>query len=184
MTDRPPPEVVPPDTFQAEIESLLDAAVARIAAFLGPVQSVAVGWATVELDRAEADLRGVAGVQGAPGSQAFEPAVAMPDDELLGARCRLLAAIPAGPPVVLLEPFTESRLAASLARFGEGPVALYLRIPARALARFRVVAPASGIHCSRPTPGPFGTAVLVVESPPWGPHLLVTEAAAAGTIER
>jgi hypothetical protein len=114
----------------------------------------------------------------------FESSVDVADDELLGARCRLIAPAPPTPPIVLLEPSTEGRLAASLARFGEGPVALYLRVPARALARFRVVAPASGVHCSRPAVGPFGTAVLVLEGPSSGPHLVVTEAAPAGTIER
>jgi hypothetical protein len=181
----PPPArgVVPPDTYAAEIASLLDAAVARIAAFVGPVQSVAVGWATVELDRAEADLRAARGGQRPTDAPEIEPAVEAPADELLGARCRLLSSS-ADPPLVLLEPATEGRLAASLARFGEGPIALYLRVPARVVARFRVVAPASGVHCSRPAAGPFGTAVLVLDGPPSGPHLVVTEAAPAGTIER
>jgi hypothetical protein len=181
----PPPArgVVPPDTYPAEVQALLDRAVARIAAFLGPVSSVAVGWATVELDRAEADLRAARGDHGPTGPREIEPAVGIAADELLGARCRLLASS-AGPPIVLLEPSTEGRLAASLARFGEGPIALYLRVPARVVARFRVVAPASGVHCSRPAAGPFGTAVLVLDGPPFGPHVVVTEAAPAGTIER
>jgi hypothetical protein len=169
--------------YAADVESQLESAVARIAAFLGPVQSVAIGWATVELARAEADLRAARGGQGQAGPREVEPAAELPADELLGARCRLLPSS-ADPPIVLLEPSTEGRLAASLARFGEGPVALYLRVPARVVARFRVVAPASGVHCSRPAAGPFGTAVLVLDGAPSGPHLVVTEAATAGTIER
>jgi hypothetical protein len=173
---------VPSGVFAAPIEASLESALARVAAFLGPVHGMALGWATVDLDRAEPDLGGGAAAVG--GSDDARPGEAVPDDVLLGARCRLLPPSPAGPPVVLLEPSTEGRLAASLARHGEGPVVLYLRIPARTLARLRVVAPASGVHCSPSAPGPFGSSVLVLDGPPSGPHLVVTEAAPAGTIGR
>jgi len=162
---------VPAGVYAAAVEPALEAALARIVAFLGPVHSTAVGWATVDLDRAEGELGGAGRT------------VSLPDDSLLGAHCRLVPVRAPGPPLVLLEPSTEGRLAASLARFGEGPIVLYLRIPARTLARLRVVAPASGVHCSRPARGPFGQSVVVLNGPPSGPHLIVTEAAAAGTIE-
>ncbi len=81
------------------------------------VPLVAIGWATVELDR----------------WASFAPAPAA-DDTLLGARCAIVAdaaALSASPaassvPVALLEPSTEGRLAAFLARHGEGPAVLYL----------------------------------------------------------
>lgn len=179
---------VPPGVFAPAHEATLGAALARLAAFVGPVQEMAVGWATVDLDRAEAEHTGRAGAAEPSGAAAAGnstvPAVPAPDDTLLGARCRLLPTAHDGRQVVLLEPSTEGRLAASLARFGEGPVVLYLRIPARTLARLRVVAPASGVHCSKPAAGPFGTSVLVLDGPAGGPHLVVTEAAATGTIGR
>ena len=77
----------------------------------------AIGWATVDLERAAAAFREpqLAGV-------GFEP---VGDDILLGAH--VLVARPAGEPaVVLLEPSTEGRLAAFLARHGEGPAAVWL----------------------------------------------------------
>jgi hypothetical protein len=141
-----------------------------VAGVLGDVDALAVGWATVDLDRAFAEFGGPAG------------AVDVADDQLLGARGRLLADRPPEPPIVLLEPSTEGRLAASLARHGEGPVALYLRVPARTLARLTVVAPASGLHLSRSTPGPFGAALLVLDGGMWGPHVMITEVAPRGTI--
>ena len=77
-----------------------------------------VCWATVELDRAEAELGPWLG-----------PATASRDgtEPHLGARTRARASrgLP-GPVLVLAEPVTEGRLAASLARDGEGPCALYL----------------------------------------------------------
>ena len=70
--------------------------------------------ATVELDRAIADL---------------EPALgsgwhAEVDDEVLGARCRRLEL--GRSVLVLAEPSTEGYAAACLARFGEGPIAMAL----------------------------------------------------------
>ena len=47
----------------------------------------------------------------------------LPDDVILGA---FAANVAGDPPLVLLEPETEGRLVASLAHWGEGPVALYL----------------------------------------------------------
>jgi hypothetical protein len=96
-----------------------DAADARFGLFPRPVDD----WtdaprglvlATVDLDRASADL---------------EPALGggwrdAGTDELLGARCRRLT-LGRGE-LVLAEPSTEGYVAACLARFGEGPVAVAL----------------------------------------------------------
>jgi len=70
--------------------------------------------ATVDLDRAVSDL---------------EPALPnkwheVADDELLGAKCRRL--VLGRSVLVLMEPITEGFVAACLARFGEGPVAVAL----------------------------------------------------------
>lgn len=72
-----------------------------------------VGWATVDLDRT---LAGIARPEGS-----FGPLVA---DDVLGARGRTIdvGAIA----LAILEPSTEGRLAAALARRGEGIACLYL----------------------------------------------------------
>jgi hypothetical protein len=83
-------------------------------------QVVAIGWATVETQRAEIELVRALG-------DGLAPFVDAPDDELLGARCRSASA--AAPPfLVVLEPSTEGRLAGSLARLGEGPVAVWFSL--------------------------------------------------------
>ncbi len=76
-----------------------------------------LGWGTVDLDRAADELATEAGLDGTLARPA-------PDDEALGAMARRLDL--ADGPLLLLEPRTEGRLAASLARYGEGPVAIYL----------------------------------------------------------
>src|SRR4029079_9859029 len=103
---------------------------------------IGLGWSTVELDRAASELEPWLG----------PPAAGNPrPDPHLGATAivRPGAALP-GDWTVLLEPATEGGTAASLARDGEGPCALYLR-------------PAPGLHASlrgpRTTPGdPSGCA--------------------------
>jgi hypothetical protein len=76
------------------------------------VRLAALGWGTVDLERA-------AEAFGRP-SQGD-----LVGDTLLGARGQALATSGAFR-IVLLEPSTEGRLAAALARHGEGPVTLYL----------------------------------------------------------
>ena len=100
-------------------------------------------------------------------------------DPLLGARARLRAAggLP-GDAVLLLEPSTEGRLAASLARDGEGPAALYLR-PAAGLRTWAVDARARGVALSSRRVGPLGGSVLVGGGPVAGPHLVIVDAHAA-----
>jgi hypothetical protein len=122
---------------------------------------VAVGWATVELDRGVGDA--AARLRLAP--DRFVPAS---DDRWLGARTRVA---PGGPAIVVLEPATEGRLAAALARHGEGPVAIWVAGPAPVRGTVR--------------DGPFGPATIAVAIRPWGPFILeVAGAATPGTIGR
>jgi hypothetical protein len=129
------------------------------------------GWATVELDRAEREV--------GDGFRHHGPAAAgeAPDDDLLDARCRLLDFGGGSFRVVLLEPSAEGRLAASLARFGEGFVALYVIVP-----DLDGLGPAVGLDLSREGRGPFGRQRLVAGGPAWGAHLLLTSNGAA-TVE-
>jgi hypothetical protein len=142
-----------------------------------------LGWATVELDRAADELGMWLGE--APDQDAPDAA-----DPLLGARARLrLAGGLPGDTVLLLEPSTEGRLAASLVRDGEGPAALYLR-PAVGLRAWAVDARARGVTLSARRVGPLGGSLLVVGGPVAGPHLVIVDgpgarasrAPAAGTI--
>lgn len=102
-----------------------------------------VGWATVDLERAVAELAAVR-----PG---LGPPMPLPDDRLLGARAVGLGVL------VLLEPAREGRLAASLARHGEGPAVLYL------------AAAVGGAATAADTP--FGPGVLLA-GPATGPHVV------------
>lgn len=140
-----------------------------IAAALGALGRLAIpqrpwarGWATVELDRAE---REVSEAFAHHGSVVVGDA---PDDELLEARCRLLE-FGGSFRVVLLEPSAEGRLAATLARFGEGFVAHYVVVP-----DLDALASAGHLDLSREGMGPFGRQRLVGGGPAWGAHLLLT----------
>jgi hypothetical protein len=128
-------------------------------------------WATVDADRAIRELR-----------TDDEPFVqTLTDDALLGASIRLISP-EQGAVIAVAEPNTEGRLAASLARAGEGPVGRYVAttVPLPEVARR---AAAAGIVLSRPADGPFGPSVLVLGGPSAGPHLILVEVA-AGTIDR
>jgi len=117
---------------------------------------LAVGWATVELDRAAAALAHLL----VPGST-FNDA---PSSVVLGARCRMGPAIDrAGLRIVLLEPETEGRLAATLARSNEGWAATWAATPATA------------IPLGAARPGPLGNERLLGGSFT-GPHRLFVEA--------
>ncbi|MGZ6342748.1 MAG: GNAT family N-acetyltransferase [Candidatus Limnocylindrales bacterium] len=122
---------------------------------------VGVALATVDLERAARAL----------GELAFGPA---PDDELLGAHA-VGAMLRDGVPLFLLEPSREGRLAAFLARHGEGPVALYLTGDPRASA-----APTQQRGC------PLGRPAWLQEGAPrWGPFLVdVAPAAPARRVPR
>ena len=131
-------------------------------------EALAIGWATVELERAVRDLAHLV----APGA-AFREA---PSSVILGARCLVAPAAPAdlaAPAahprslrIVLLEPDTEGRLAATLARSGEGWAATWGSGPVVGTRRGGV---------SAPRPGPLGTEWLVLGGPVAGPHRLLIE---------
>jgi hypothetical protein len=124
-------------------------------------------WVTVDVERVLAEI-GQAGRQ-------------LPDDPLLGASVTLVAA-PDGEPIVLLEPRTEGRIAATLARGGEGPAGRYAAAPG-GLAGARLRAVAEGLSLSPEYDGPFGRSSLVMDGPPAGPHLVLVDRP-AGTIDR
>jgi hypothetical protein len=110
----------------------------------GDGRPLAIGWATVELDRAAREL-------GAALSVTF---VGAPDSVLLGAACRRSSITFEGLHVLLLEPVMEGRLAATLARRGEGWAAAWWGFDDAAH-------PLVGSR-SRPRPGPLGTEVLLL----------------------
>jgi hypothetical protein len=131
-----------------------------------PLRLVGVGWATVELDRADDEL----------GPWLGDPqALATDVEPHLGAalRARGAAGMP-GDTFVLLEPNTEGRLAASLARDGEGPCAVYLR-PAGGLTAWVAAARAREVALGTRRAGPFGPQVLLVGGGAAGPHLLLVD---------
>jgi hypothetical protein len=129
----------------ALISGTLAAAMTRLGELPGgpaDAHPIGVGWATVDTERAERSF-----------SLAFETAT---PDEALGSSCRL-ATRADGVALVLLEPATEGRLARSLARFGEGPVAVWFATPA-----------ALGARAATATSGPFGSERLVPGGTPEG----------------
>ena len=142
-----------------------DERVARLFPGDGKARIVAEIWATVDLDRSLA-------AEGLPSES-------LHDDELLGARVALVQP-PARHPIAVLEPATEGRLAAVLARNGEGRAGHYVEAPsALELLGDR---DEGGLGVSRIAIGPFGRQVLV-DGPVAGPLLVVVEPP-AGTIER
>lgn len=129
--------------------------------------AVALGWATVDLDRAAADLARDLGRS----ADVFRPADA---SLILGARCRVAdGVLTDGRSLVLLEPTTEGRLAATLARLDEGPWVTWFSAGDGHVDGD----PAAGA----PEPGPFGLERLVSGAPAQGPHRLLV-VSAAGTI--
>jgi len=130
----------------------------------GLVDLVGVGWATVELDRAVREF--------AP--RRFE---AVAPDASLGAHA-LVGRVGAGS-LVLLEPSTEGRLAAALARFGEGATAVYLAARPGALEPLAERSRKAGEQ-GRIASGPFGRS-FVVDASAQGPYLVVCEGSLPAT---
>jgi hypothetical protein len=128
----------------------------------GTLRPLAEIWATVDLERA---LDGAA-IDG--------PVTA---DPLLGARVAIVSAGD-GTRKAVAEPATEGRLAATLARHGEGLVGRYLQSPV-GLDAVRILAAAAGVALSRPAEGPFGPSVLVVTTLGARPHLILVDPLAA-----
>jgi hypothetical protein len=142
-------------------------AVGRIGAGSGGDEAAvaAVGIATVDTDRFASE-RGWSLVQAE-------------SDRQLGAVVHRVRGAPmAGLTVLLLEPDTEGRTAASLARLGEGPVVLYVR-PTGGSAAAAARAVDLGVRISAVRPGPFGNERLLLNGPPWGPHVLLVD---SGTV--
>ncbi|HLY14823.1 MAG TPA: hypothetical protein VKR24_10765 [Candidatus Limnocylindrales bacterium] len=127
----------------------------------GRAEVAAIGWATVELDRAAAQLSAELGTT-------FEPAIR---DALLGATVRRSTGTE--PPILIEEPDTEGRLSGALAKHGEGPIALYLR-----LAHLDQLPSQLSIRAGN---GPLGPARLVLNGPPWGPFLILVGPAGPAT---
>lgn len=124
-----------------------------------------VGWATVELDRAVAELGEALQIP----SGGF---VEAPGSASLGARCLVAQGVlRGGASLVLLEPSTEARLAATLARHGEGPVALWLAVGNLADENLF----GAGRPIAQPQTGPFGPERLLLDGPIHGPHRLLVE---------
>lgn len=130
---------------------------------------VAVGIATVDMERFAADAGWV-----------VQPLVR---DRVLGASTARVV----GHPFVLLEPDTEGRLAASLARLGEGPVGIFLTDRrSNDLAAIRAAVRTRRVNVTAIAAGPFGHEFAVAAGRAWGPHVVVCESAepVAGTIAR
>jgi hypothetical protein len=128
---------------------------------------IAVGWATVELDRA---VEQVGTALRLPAERFVEADASI----ILGARCLVATGcLPAGVAIVLVEPNTEGRLAASLARHDEGPIAGWLAVePSDGPTRTRRE---DETRLSLPQPGPFGPERLILDGAIHGPHRLLIE---------
>jgi hypothetical protein len=126
---------------------------------------IALGWATVDLERAVTELAGALGTDRATFADATGSVT-------LGAGGRVAPAIlPGGIALAILEPSTEGRLATTLARHDEGPSVAWYEVPPSATGR--AAGPAR--------PGPFGPERLVAGDPPYGPHRFLV-VVAPGTI--
>ena len=111
-------------------------------------RTLAVGWATVETERAVETLAADLHISPA----AFLPAH---DSEALGARCLVAPdVLPGGGALVVLEAATEGLLAATLARHDEGPRVIWIAPDGTA-----------EVAAARPTRGPFGPERLLPGPP-------------------
>ncbi|HEU4673712.1 MAG TPA: hypothetical protein VFS32_12515 [Candidatus Limnocylindrales bacterium] len=120
-----------------------------------------VGWATIDTERAAAG---------------WPAGGRLGDDGAVGARALRASTVDG---LVLLEPSTEGRLAASLARRGEGPAVVYVRTGRTAAGLRR-----AGLVLSAIAPGPFGPQALVLGGSRFGPHVIaVFDPASLDTIE-
>ncbi|MBI3749880.1 MAG: hypothetical protein HY262_13710 [Chloroflexi bacterium] len=146
MDDRPPDERIADAWREAR------AAAAGLRSL--DARPLAVGWATVELDRATAELAVAFDLPGR------EPFLAAQRSVTLGAAARVAAgAGPDGGSLVVLEPDTEGRLAAALARLGEGPVVTWLEVDrsGHGVGALR----GAGLRVSPERDGPFGPERLI-----------------------
>ena len=121
------------------------------------VTLAAVIWATVDLERAEAEL--------ALWLEPLANPAPLVDEPHLGARGRVrtTTGLPGGR-LVLLEPITEGAIAASLARDSEGPCGLYV---------LSAPMPQVSDGPARRHDGPIGASVRLRTAVRAGPHLLL-----------
>ncbi len=165
----PPPDPADLARLGAELAAGLGLPVARGTVALAGrrLRIVGIGWATVELERAARDL-GLA-VEGPPVAET-----------LLGATARATASGSPGPVLVFLEPTSEGRLAARLARHDEGPAALYLAPRQGGQVRRAPdptpIEPTPAVPRTRAGAGLFGPTRLVLGVAPDEVQLLLIEA--------
>jgi hypothetical protein len=150
-----------------------DAALDWLADIGGRTRHLADIVATVDLERALADLRGD-GVGG--GQQLVTGRPDAVEDPLLGARVVVLTT-EAGAQIALAEPSTEGRLAGTLARHGEGRAGAYWRVPVD-LDVVRAAAAEAHVALSPAASGPFGRSVLVLGERFAARHAILVEPAA------
>lgn len=130
-----------------------------------PVRVAAIGFASVDAQRFAAER----------GWQI----ISARRDAVLGAAASVVAGeARSGLRGLVLEPDTEGRIAASLARLGEGPAVLYL-LPAGGLDEVRKRINRHGGRVTGEGAGPFGRAFALVGGAPWGPHVVVVESDAS-----
>jgi hypothetical protein len=134
----------------------------------GDLCVLGLGWATVDTERS---ATGFVKALDLP-----ETATSVDRDRLVGAYAHQLVdeRFPGGR-LVILEPSTEGRLAATLARDGEGPAVLYLGA-FDGLDAWIAHARTMGVVISRAEDGPLGRSVLILGGAPSGPHLVVADA--------
>jgi hypothetical protein len=156
--------------------------------WLAGLRLVGIGWGTVELERAAEELGNAFAAARLPAPD-WAPAAR---DAHLGATTWVgmtgwfgVEGPPRGlsdpelPAVVLLEPDTEGRLAATLARFDEGVAAIYLQAPAASRsATDPGPYPVDSARVGAPAAGPLGAGRMVLARPAWGPHVIVVAASA------
>jgi len=156
----------------ARLQSALAAAVDHPALARLAGRPVALGWATVELDRAALELAAALGLP-------QDPFVITAPTSSLGARARIAwDGLGPGVALILLEPSTEGRLAATLARQGEGPAAVWMGVAS--LPNAEATLGRAGVALAAADAGPFGAERLLLDGPIHGPHRLLVEL--AGTI--
>lgn len=131
--------------------------------WLSGLRLAGIGWATVELERGAEELFEALKEAGMPEPN-WAPASR---DAVLGGSAWVAGGDDGRPAIVLLEPDTEGRLAATLARFGEGVAAVYLEATGDG-----VVEPA---RVGRSSAGPLGRSRIILARPAWGPHVIVME---------
>jgi hypothetical protein len=155
--------VVGPDASLPAEDTAAGIELAWLGAAGRSLRTLPVIWATVEMERALVEF----------GLNPARAAAAV-DDPLLGARVLVLGHGEVETAIALAEPSTEGRLAATLARHGEGPAGRYVGVPID-LDEIRTLAAAAGVAISRPAVGPFGPEVLVLGVGLGGRSLVLVE---------